>query len=454
MNKKRGFVKIFRNLTEWEWYHDVNTSRVFIHLLLTANFEETCYRGIVIPKGSVVTGRKALAKELFMSEQEVRTSLNKLKSTNEITIKATSRYSVVTICKWVDYQVFNNNGQPTSNQQVNQVNVQQNNQQKSHVKLSSEEGFRGFDNQQSTNKVTSKSTKETTTYKEDKEEKEYKEYKEKDYVDRVDACSDFNSLHGVDELKQNIEVKETLVNTEKVKKDFFKEISDIYSHLSHKVGKTFKPTSLHAKHLRARLREFGSDKETLEIIKAVIDLKVEEWLGTKMEKYLRPETLFNAEKFEKYLEAYEDSPRCRAAKLSYGDVLDDIGKLEGLKDTDKLPIKFTPTEKGILNGKEKFESDVEVRFIITTLKNKNGICTYNGNKPEAKINKLHIPYGEEITESDLIGFDEHSMVFAKFKPSKKGLQFGKTEEEKLYKVRVIIGWAKFGEGTFYNARKA
>lgn len=60
-----------------------------------------------------------------MSEQEMRTSLEHLKSTNEITIKTTNRFSIITVCKWEEYQIENKNqpskqptGQPTSNQQA------------------------------------------------------------------------------------------------------------------------------------------------------------------------------------------------------------------------------------------------------------------------------------------------------------------------------------------------
>ena len=48
--------------------------------------------------------------------------------------------------------------------------------------------------------------------------------------------------------------------------------------------------------IKARLRE----KYELEDFKIVIDKKCKEWLGTDMEKYLRPETLFG-NKFESYL---------------------------------------------------------------------------------------------------------------------------------------------------------
>ena len=48
--------------------------------------------------------------------------------------------------------------------------------------------------------------------------------------------------------------------------------------------------------IKARLKE----KYELEDFKIVIDKKCKEWLGTDMEKYLRPETLFG-NKFESYL---------------------------------------------------------------------------------------------------------------------------------------------------------
>lgn len=44
-----------------------------------------------------------------------------------------------------------------------------------------------------------------------------------------------------------------------------------------------------------------SEGYTIEDIKKVIDVKCDEWLNTDMAKYLRPETLFNATKFQSYI---------------------------------------------------------------------------------------------------------------------------------------------------------
>lgn len=109
----RGFIKLQRKIVDWEWYSDPNTLRLFIHLLLTANYEVQRWQGLEILPGQILTGRIKLTQELNLSEQKIRTALNKLKSTNEITVKTTSRFSIITICKWLDYQVGKKEKQPT-----------------------------------------------------------------------------------------------------------------------------------------------------------------------------------------------------------------------------------------------------------------------------------------------------------------------------------------------------
>lgn len=73
------------------------------------------------------------------------------------------------------------------------------------------------------------------------------------------------------------------------------EIRDIINYLNEKTGAKFRYCESNNKFIRARLKDYSIDE-----IKAVIDAKVAEWKGTTMEKYLRPETLFNATKFESY----------------------------------------------------------------------------------------------------------------------------------------------------------
>jgi len=122
---ENGWIKLHRKLKDWEWYKDANTVRLFIHLLISANHKEHQWRGVAVEKGQVVVGRKSLSSALGISEQSVRTSINRLKSTNEITIKSTNKYSLITIISWKDYQINNQQAnqqstskQPTTNQQL------------------------------------------------------------------------------------------------------------------------------------------------------------------------------------------------------------------------------------------------------------------------------------------------------------------------------------------------
>ncbi len=98
----KGFIKLHRKLTEWEWYDDPNTFRLFIHLLLKANYKDKKWHGITVKRGSFITGYDKLTSELNLSKQQIRTSITKLKSTGEITYQSTHQYSVATI---VNYDV-------------------------------------------------------------------------------------------------------------------------------------------------------------------------------------------------------------------------------------------------------------------------------------------------------------------------------------------------------------
>lgn len=102
--ENRGWIKLHRQMLDWEWYDDTNVFRVFMHLLLKANYEPSRYHGFSIPAGGLVIGRETLAKETFLSERQVRTALDKLKSTNEIAIKSNNHFSIVTITCWDKYQ--------------------------------------------------------------------------------------------------------------------------------------------------------------------------------------------------------------------------------------------------------------------------------------------------------------------------------------------------------------
>lgn len=94
-------------------------------------------------------------------------------------------------------------------------------------------------------------------------------------------------------------------NTEKHDMKTITEIVDYLNEKAHKKYRSNNKTTI--RHINARLKE----GYTLSDFKQVIDNRCATWLGTDMEQYLRPETLFGS-KFENYLNA-------RAPKLRGGD---------------------------------------------------------------------------------------------------------------------------------------
>lgn len=101
--KPIGFIKIPRNFDQWGWYADSNTTRVFLELLLRANWEEKEYLGHKIVRGQAVFGTLEIAKKLGLSRKNIRTALTHLKSANEVAIKTTNRFSIVTIYNYEQY---------------------------------------------------------------------------------------------------------------------------------------------------------------------------------------------------------------------------------------------------------------------------------------------------------------------------------------------------------------
>ena len=120
----KGFIVIHRKLINWGWWEDHNTTRLFLYLLLRANWQKGEWKGIEIDRGELVTGRKKLSQGTGLSEQQIRTSLSNLQSTNEITIKSTKKYSIITVCNYGRYQDEESNEQP-SNQPSEQPQINQ-----------------------------------------------------------------------------------------------------------------------------------------------------------------------------------------------------------------------------------------------------------------------------------------------------------------------------------------
>lgn len=108
MKQIQGWIKIHRQLLEWEWYDDINVTRLFLHILLKANHKSKNYKGELIQIGEHLTSREILSNETGLTIRQVRTALTKLKTTNEVTIKASSQGTKIQVVNYEKYQVTTN----------------------------------------------------------------------------------------------------------------------------------------------------------------------------------------------------------------------------------------------------------------------------------------------------------------------------------------------------------
>ena len=97
-------------------------------------------------------------------------------------------------------------------------------------------------------------------------------------------------------LSNNIEDINKKSNINILKENKKENALKVLAYFNEKTGHNYKDTSANMKFLLARLEDY-----TVDDLISVIDKKYKEWKGTNMEKYLRIETLFNATKFESYV---------------------------------------------------------------------------------------------------------------------------------------------------------
>lgn len=100
----KSWIKLHRSIRQWGWYKDSITKSVFIELLLIANWKATEWHGIKLSVGDAVVGRKIMAFNLGISEQNVRTALKHLELSGEITKRAGRGFTVVHINNFKKYQ--------------------------------------------------------------------------------------------------------------------------------------------------------------------------------------------------------------------------------------------------------------------------------------------------------------------------------------------------------------
>jgi hypothetical protein len=116
-----GWIKVFREFADWEWFAVPEMVQVFIYLLINANFEDKKWQGKVVEKGQLITSVDAIKCTTHLSTKQIRTCLSRLEQTGEICRKTTNKYTLITICNYERYQSSDEcEGQTKGKQKANE----------------------------------------------------------------------------------------------------------------------------------------------------------------------------------------------------------------------------------------------------------------------------------------------------------------------------------------------
>lgn len=105
---QKGWIKIWRQIQNEEFYKNSHALHLAIHLILKANIEdkETIFNGekVMVKRGQCIIGIRSLAKEIGLSIKVTRTALDVLKRAQFSAQQPTHRFSIISISKYDKYQ--------------------------------------------------------------------------------------------------------------------------------------------------------------------------------------------------------------------------------------------------------------------------------------------------------------------------------------------------------------
>lgn len=229
-----SWIKIFRELLQWEWFQKAEMVQLFIYLLLKASCTDKQWQGMTVKRGQLVTSNATMRQDLRLSEQQIRTCIKRLISTGEITYKSTNRYVVITICNYDKYQEI---GNPINEQNNEQTNNQSTDEQRAI-------------NEQST---TSKEIKNIRS----------KEYNIKD-IKQESGSND--QLSSASDEAQAVEPEKP-----KAEKLPFKEIKEMWNETCPGFPKLFTISEARKNKMRLRIAEMGGLEKALPLIKQIFE---------------------------------------------------------------------------------------------------------------------------------------------------------------------------------------
>ena len=94
-----GFIMLSREFLNWQWYDSDKEMRIFLHLLLTANYTDAEWHGITVRRGERIISTQKLAEETGVPKSTLRDILHRLENSGDIARTPQKKFTLVTINK-------------------------------------------------------------------------------------------------------------------------------------------------------------------------------------------------------------------------------------------------------------------------------------------------------------------------------------------------------------------
>lgn len=151
---EQGYIKLFRQIVDWEWYDDIPTCRLFIHLLLKVNHADRNWQGKKIERGSCITSFASLSTETNLSVGQIKRALKNLQKTGEIKKISTNQSTLIIVTKYDDYQCFANvDNKQTTNEQHEDDMQKTNEQQTDNKQTTTNNNVKNIKNDKNNNNL-------------------------------------------------------------------------------------------------------------------------------------------------------------------------------------------------------------------------------------------------------------------------------------------------------------
>ncbi|MBQ5778849.1 MAG: hypothetical protein IIW13_02545 [Paludibacteraceae bacterium] len=104
-----GYIKIFRQIKDWAHFQEPSVLLVWLWLLVSVNFKDGYFHGKLVKKGEIITSFRKISEETGLSINTIRSCLDKLKMSGEISQKKSensqiSQYTHIVVNQFVKYQ--------------------------------------------------------------------------------------------------------------------------------------------------------------------------------------------------------------------------------------------------------------------------------------------------------------------------------------------------------------